>query len=42
MNLSALPGAVVALVLFAILLLVGGGIIARSGRAASSKLGAVV
>lgn len=42
MNLTALPGAVLALVIFAALLLLLGGIIARSGRAASSKLGAVI
>lgn len=42
MNLSALPGAVVALVIFAALLLILGGIIARTGRNASAKLGAVI
>ncbi len=42
MNLSAIPSAVIALVIFAAALLLLGGIIARLGRNASSKLGAAV
>jgi len=41
-NLSAIPGAVLALVIFAVALLLLGGIIARTGRNASSKLGAAI
>jgi hypothetical protein len=42
MNLAALPGAALSLVIFAALLLLLGGIIARTGRTASAKLSAVV
>jgi hypothetical protein len=41
-NLSAIPGAVLALVIFAAALLLLGGIIARLGRNASGKLGAAI
>lgn len=42
MNLAAIPGAVIALVIFAAALLLLGGIIARTGRNASAKLGAAI
>ncbi len=42
MNLSGVPSAVIALLIFAVALLLLGGIIARTGRNASAKLGAVV
>ena len=42
MNLSSLPSAVLALVLFAAALLLLGGLIAKLGKNASSKLSAVV